>query len=198
MPEDKPSPSARVPYVFPPPGTNDVADIIRERRGNRPLIDLDGVLLNAEPVAAGWNELGRGLRNSSTIPVDLRELLTLRVAVLNGSAYVWRAHEKLARAAGISTTILLHVRTAPKYAHDGRTDVLDPLFAAALLYADYVNCDVRVPKEVYDRLRALLPDDRQMVEATAVVAGYNFTTRILRPLDAAGMADDEVPMPVDE
>jgi len=31
--------------------------------------------MNAEPIAAGWNELGRGVRNSNTIPVDLRELL---------------------------------------------------------------------------------------------------------------------------
>ena len=67
MPEFTPSKPARVPYVFPPPGTNQVgsyhpqppismellmicclslkvADKIRERRRNGELIDLDAVL----------------------------------------------------------------------------------------------------------------------------------------------------------
>jgi hypothetical protein len=88
------------------------------------------------------------------------------------------------------------VRTAPKYASGA--EGLSPLYAAALLYTDHVNCDVRVPLDVYNRFRALLADDRQMVEATGVVAGYNCTTRILRSLDVAGMADEEVPMPEDD
>lgn len=35
---------ARVPYVFPPPGTNAISDAIRARRANGTLLDLDGVL----------------------------------------------------------------------------------------------------------------------------------------------------------
>jgi len=197
MPENEVSKPARVPYVFPAPGTSEVADIIRERRGNKPLIDLDGVLLNAEPIAAGWNELGRGIRNLSSIGDDLREILTLRVAVLNGSAYVWREHENLSRSIGISGEVLRRVRTAPAFlssttGHDG---ILSPLYTAALLYTDHATRNIRVPDDVFARLRALLADDRQMVEVVATVAGYNLTTRVLVPLNVAGLADCEVPIP---
>ncbi|KAG6809196.1 hypothetical protein H0H92_001195 [Tricholoma furcatifolium] len=35
---------ARVPYVFPPPGTDPIADAIRARRENGTLLALDSVL----------------------------------------------------------------------------------------------------------------------------------------------------------
>ncbi|KAF8212871.1 hypothetical protein K438DRAFT_1957457 [Mycena galopus ATCC 62051] len=41
---------ARVPYVFPPPGTDPIADAISTRRTNGLLLDLDGVLLNAPTI----------------------------------------------------------------------------------------------------------------------------------------------------
>ncbi|KAF8139232.1 hypothetical protein K438DRAFT_1785881 [Mycena galopus ATCC 62051] len=41
---------ARVPYVFPPPGTDPIADAIPTRRTNGLLLDLDGVLLNAPTI----------------------------------------------------------------------------------------------------------------------------------------------------
>jgi hypothetical protein len=41
----------RIPYRFPPAGTDTVADAIRERRGVRGLTPLDGALLNAPAIA---------------------------------------------------------------------------------------------------------------------------------------------------
>ncbi|KAG6907664.1 hypothetical protein DXG01_007868 [Tephrocybe rancida] len=41
---------ARVPYVFPPPGTDPIADDIRARRVNGTLLALDGALIQHEPV----------------------------------------------------------------------------------------------------------------------------------------------------
>ncbi|KAI0322919.1 AhpD-like protein [Amylostereum chailletii] len=164
MPEGNLSPAARVPYVFPEPGTNEIADTIRERRSGKPLIDLDGVLLNAPPIAAGWNELGRGIRNDTSLSTDLKEILILRVTVLNETAFVCQG--------------------------------LTELQIAALDYADHVTRNIRVPQPVFDRIRALVKSDREIVEVTATIAGYNFTTRILRPLNAAGLADTPVPVPV--
>jgi hypothetical protein len=41
----------RIPPVYPPPGTSEVGDKIRARRGRRGLTPLDGALLNAPELA---------------------------------------------------------------------------------------------------------------------------------------------------
>ncbi len=65
----------RVPYRFPPPGADAVADRIRERRGARGLTSLDGTLLNAPLVADGWNTFIGTLRTKNSLPDDIRELM---------------------------------------------------------------------------------------------------------------------------
>jgi 4-carboxymuconolactone decarboxylase len=39
--------------------------------------------------------------SGTTLPADLRELIVLWVAVLNGAAFEWTAHEPIARRAGL-------------------------------------------------------------------------------------------------
>lgn len=65
----------RVPYVFPPAGSDAVADAIRQRRGARGLTSLDGMLLNAPPIAQGWNTLLGAVRTGSLLEGDLREIM---------------------------------------------------------------------------------------------------------------------------
>lgn len=65
----------RIPYRFPTPGTDIVADRILERRGARGLTPLDGMLLNAPDVANGWNSFIGGLRNRTSLSDDVRELM---------------------------------------------------------------------------------------------------------------------------
>lgn len=201
MPEFTPSKPARVPYVFPPPGTNQVADKIRERRRNGELIDLDAVLLNSEPVASGWNGLGEALRLNTTLAPQLVELLILRVSALNGSAYVWRQHEDIGRKVGLPASTIRVVRTEDAFAFASTGSVgttIPPVYAAALDYADHMTRSILVPQPVFARFRGLLENDRQIVEATTVVGGYNLTTRVMRALDVAGMAEEEVPIPTAE
>ncbi|KAJ8456378.1 hypothetical protein ONZ45_g18741 [Pleurotus djamor] len=88
---------ARVPYVFPPPGTDALADTIRSRRANGTLLDLDGVLLNAPLIASGWNAFASAIRNQNSLPGQMRELFfpqILRTAVLNSAAYQWYVRER--------------------------------------------------------------------------------------------------------
>ncbi|TCD70339.1 hypothetical protein EIP91_003968 [Steccherinum ochraceum] len=208
---------ARVPYKFPPPGTNEVADEVRGRRGARGLLALDGVVadgdlggwctgrLHSEPLAKAWNQIGFALRDYNTIPADIRELLILRVAVLNNAAFEWIAHEPPARAAHLTTAHLLAIRHTPPFSSPSPS--LPPRLAAALLFADHSTKNVQVPQEVFDALRAHLQGeggdgdgdgeaDRRMVEAVATVAGYNMVSRVLVALDVDGKAGVEVPVPV--
>lgn len=55
-----------------------MADAIRQRRGERGLTPLDGMLLNAPPIAEGWNKLLGGVRTGSSLQDDLREIMVSR------------------------------------------------------------------------------------------------------------------------
>lgn len=69
----------RVPYCYPKPGSSTIADAIRVRRGERGLTPLDGMLLNAAPIAEGWNKLLGAVRTGSTLRDDLREIMVRQV-----------------------------------------------------------------------------------------------------------------------
>ena len=73
-------------------GTGPVADLIRERRGGA-LGQLDELLLLSPPVAEGWSALLGAIRGETVLDGALRELVILRIAVLNGAGYEWAAHE---------------------------------------------------------------------------------------------------------
>ena len=71
---------------------------------------------------------------------------------------------------------------------------LPPLYAAALDYADAATLNIKVPKEIFDRLKALV-NDQQMVEITLTVGTFNMIARFVIPLDADDAADQTIPVP---
>jgi 4-carboxymuconolactone decarboxylase len=147
------------------------ADLIRLRRGGR-LSTLDRLLLHSPPVAEGWNALLGALRSGTTLPADLRELVVLRVAVLNDAAFEWAAHEPIGRRAGLTDDRLAALRRP-----DGGSGWL-PVQAAVLAFTDASARAVAVPDPVFAAVREHL-DDRQVVELTALVAGYSMVSRFL-------------------
>ncbi|KAJ6616212.1 4-carboxymuconolactone decarboxylase [Mycena sp. CBHHK59/15] len=186
---------ARVPYVFPPPGTDPIADAIRARRVNGTLLALDGALLNSPLVAQGWNQFFTVIRENLTIPADMRELFILRTAALNNAAYQWGQHESVGRSEGLTTDQLLVIRLASQSAlthHDKK--VLGDSLAAALQFADAITESVYVPRDVYDNLAKHL-SDQQMVEAVATAGSYNFVSRFTVSLNVDGRMHEEVPIP---
>ncbi|MEU9452594.1 carboxymuconolactone decarboxylase family protein [Streptomyces sp. NPDC048277] len=154
-------------------GGGEIADRVRARRGGT-LQPLDRMLLHSPPVADGWNSLLGAVRERMSLPAGLRELVILRIAVLNRAPYEWQAHEPDARRAGLGDKELAEVREEkPEFA--GRT-------ARVIAYADAMTRDVRVPDELFDALRADF-DDTELVELTATVAVYNMVSRFLVALD---------------
>ena len=71
------------------------------------------VLLNSPPLARGWEQMLSAIRNHNSIPADLRELVILRVAILNGASYEFDAHAPIARAAGVSEEAVAATRVVP-------------------------------------------------------------------------------------
>lgn len=157
---------------FGPANANgEVADRVRERRAGA-LTPLDDVLLHSEPLAEGWNALLGAVRTGFELPADLRELVVLRVAAINGADYEWVAHAPLARAAGLGEAHLAALLDG------GDTSVLTDLQRACLDYTDAMTRDIAVPQSTFERVREHL-GTRQTVELTATVGAYNLVSRFL-------------------
>ena len=170
----------RLPYVANPPQTSssEEADIlarVQARRAPGPLQSIDLTLLHAPPIAAGWASFLGSVRNQSTLPADLREISVLRVAALCDSKYEINEHSPYARRAGVSEAGI-------KAVLEGSREGLSEAQWAVVQFAEAMTRDVKVPKEIFERLRQWL-NDRQMVEITATVAALNCAARFLVALD---------------
>jgi AhpD family alkylhydroperoxidase len=168
----------RVPLVQ--PGTRpELAEIearIMAERGRVSL--LYQVLLNSGPIASGWERMLTAVRNQTGVPADLRELMILRVAVLNGASFEFDAHVPHARNAGVSLEKVDAVRNA------SIADVFEPLERLALELTDAMTRDVKVPDALMARIQQYF-DPKGVVEIVATVAAYNMVSRLLVALNVA-------------
>jgi 4-carboxymuconolactone decarboxylase len=156
-------------------GTGPVADRIRARRGGQ-LQPLDELLLLSPPVADGWSALLGAIRGEMVLDGRLRELVILRIAVLNGAGYEWQAHEPYARRCGVTDAEIEAVRHGPA------DPVFGPAERAVLSYADTMTREVAVGAELFGQLAELL-GPRELMELTATVACYNMVSRFLVALE---------------
>jgi len=166
---------AALARISPAAGEGDVVERIRRRRGGE-LTPLDGMLLHSPAFADGWNSLLGAVRGASTLPADVRELVVLRVAELNGADYEWAAHEPVARAAGMSDLQLAALRRG------GDVAELDDRQRAALAYTDAMTEKVTVEDPAFEALAEHF-DDQQIVELSVTVAAYNMVSRFLVALE---------------
>ncbi len=133
------------------------------------------VLLNSAPVADGWEKLLTAIRNRSSLPPALREMVILRVAVLNRAPYEFAQHEPVARRAGVAGAKIEALREA------ALGDAFDEDERAVLALTDIMTRDVQVDD------RAIAPvlaryDARAVVEIVATIAAYNMVSRFLEAL----------------
>uniref|UniRef100_A0A8H8CJB9 Uncharacterized protein n=1 Tax=Psilocybe cubensis TaxID=181762 RepID=A0A8H8CJB9_PSICU len=200
---------------YPPPGSDPHADAIRERRGPRGITPLDANLLHVPPIAGGFNSLLGAVRTKGNLPGDLREIMILRVAALNHASFEWIHHEIVARKEGLSTGQLYVIRDVDTPLPPIST-VLTSLHTSALVFTDHSTRTARVPMDVIHDFKKelkswLLGKDTSCseeqvnakvedlyVEAAMVVASYNMVSRFLLSTDVAGLADMEVPWPVEK
>ncbi|KAK7464715.1 hypothetical protein VKT23_005921 [Stygiomarasmius scandens] len=189
--------AARVPYVFPAPGTNEIADEIRARRANGVLLDLDGALLNSPIMAQGWNDLFGIIRDNNSLPAQMRESFILRAAALNSATYQWLQHEPVARSVGLTTTQLDLIRFTPAHLFQNNPQafrILGDELTAAMILADYITVNVHVPDFAFNGLKKFL-SNQQMVDAFATSGGYSFVSRFTVGLDLDGQMNVAVPAP---
>ncbi len=169
---------ARVPLIdeHATPEIAALAAKIRGGRGGR-LLNLYRALLNSSGLAAAWFDFNNAVRFQTAVGERLRELVIMRVAVLNGADYVFRIHKaRYAEPAGVT---LAEIEALRDWRSSGLFDAQE---RALLAYVDAMTRDVEVPEAVFESVRARF-NERAIVELTVLAAAYNMHTRVLKALD---------------
>jgi AhpD family alkylhydroperoxidase len=161
-------------------GDSELVAQIRARRGGQ-LLNLDRTLLKSPAFAGGWDAHLRAVRTELSLPAKLRELAICAVAVLNGADYELTHHApELLRAGGSSDQL-----TALQALKSSQPDptLFDAVESALLSLTLEMTSGVRVSDATFERVRASLGDEQQVVELVGVVATYNMVSRFLVALE---------------
>lgn len=165
---------ARLPYAdLDHPDVAPLVEQIVAERGS--VLILYQMLLQSPAVAKGWLNHLTGIRHHSTLPGDIREMVIMRVAILNRAQYEADQHAPIALKEGMSQTQL----DALDRWQDA--DVFDARQRAVLAYTDAMTQNVQVPDAVFQDVQRYF-DVQRVVELTATVATYNMVSRFLEAL----------------
>lgn len=170
--------SIRIPLVEPGtrPELAELEAVIRAERGGEIAV-LYQALLNSPPIASGWERMLTAVRNESELSAAVRELLILRVAVLNRASFEYAAHIPHARAAGVEQDKVTAL-ASPRL----DTSVFSGDEVLALAVCDHMTRDVEVPADCIAALRSRF-GERGVVEIVATIAAYNMVSRFLVALN---------------
>ena len=150
-----------------------LAERIKAERGGK-LLNLYRMLLHSPPVAEGWLAFLTAIRQKCSLPARVRELVIMRIAVLNAAEYEFQAHLPFAKKEGVSDAQVAALRT-------GDTAPFAEGERAALAYAEAMTRTIRVPDDVFAAVRRHF-SEREMVELTATIGAYNLVSRFLEAL----------------
>lgn len=149
---------------------------IRGGRGGR-LLNIYKMLLHSPAIAMAWFEQVSAVRWNTELNGALREIVIIRIGMLNRVAYVINAHVPAFALKEGLTLEQCHALS------DWRDSALfDAPQRAVLAYTDAMTRDIRVPDAIHAELRRHF-SERQIVELTVLIGTYNMHTRVLQALE---------------
>jgi len=154
-----------------------LSDRIVAARGK--MLHIYRMLMHSPAVAEGWLAMMSAIRQRCALAGDLRELVIMRIAQLNGAAYEAEQHRDLALREGVSEAQLAELEDWEN------SKLFSPIQRAVLDYTDAMTIDVKVPDKVFAEVRSRF-DDEGMIELTATIASYNMVSRFLVALQVEG------------
>jgi AhpD family alkylhydroperoxidase len=165
---------ARLPYAdLNAPERAPLVDRITAERGS--VLHLYQMLLHSPPLAEGWLAFLTAIRQRLDLPGDLRELVIMRVAHLNGAPYEAAQHVPFALKEGVTPQQLDDLADWTTSA--GYT----PRQRSVLALCDAITRDIHFDPALLEAVRREL-GERQSVELVATVAAYNMVSRFLEAL----------------
>lgn len=156
------------------PEAKPLVDRIVAERGS--VLHLYQMLLNSPPVASGWLNYLTAIRHQCLLSGDIRELVIMRIAHINGAPYEAEQHAPIALKEGVTQAqldTLADWESSPHFTEQYR---------AVLAYTDAMTKHVHVSDEVFESMRAHILDERLIVELTATIGAYNMVSRFLEAL----------------
>ena len=170
---------ARVNLIDPDsdPAYAEIAEKIRgQRRGK--FLNIYKLLLHSPPLAEAWFNFNNAVRWGIEIDGRLREIIIIRIGILNRSDYTLRQHQgELADAVGLSPAecaALKSWRDADHFSERERT---------ALAFTDAMTEDITVPDRIFNPLGEHF-SEREIVELAVLIGSYNMHTRTFQALEA--------------
>ena len=171
---------ARLPYADPAaPELKALAARIVAERGS--ILHLYQMLLHSVPLTEGWLAFLTAIRQQLSLSGALRELVIMRVAILNGAQYEADQHAPIALKEGLTQ------RQLDTLAQWEQSGLFSDQHRAALALTDAMTRNVQVPSPVLDAVREHL-GDRELVELVATIAAYNMVSRFI---EALGIHSDD-------
>lgn len=165
---------ARIPYAdLTAPDAADVVQKIVEQRGS--VLHLYQMLLHSVPLTEGWLGFLTAIRQKCSLSGALRELVIMRVALLNGAQYEADQHAPIALREGLTQEQLDALPAWKQSACFTDTQW------AVLALTDTMTRNVQVPPAILDDVRRRL-DNREVVELVATIASYNMVSRFIEAL----------------
>jgi alkylhydroperoxidase family enzyme len=165
---------ARLPYAdLTHPAAAPLVQRIVAERGS--VLHLYQMLLHSPPLAEGWLNYLTAVRQKLSIGGALREMVIMRVAVLNGAPYEAFQHAPIALKEGMTQAqldALEHWQDSPLFSDTER---------AVLRLTDAMTRDIHFAPEIMEAVRAAL-GERGAVEVAATIAAYNMVSRFLEAL----------------
>jgi 4-carboxymuconolactone decarboxylase len=149
---------------------------IRATRGH--VLNIHRVVAQAPKMLRAQAAYARALREESSLPRGLQELLILRIAQVNDSDYEQTVHRPIARACGISAEKIAALHTW------GAASVYELRERAALAFVDQAAKSGEVEDRVFQVLRQAF-SPQEIVELAALVAWYVGNSRFVRALRIA-------------
>lgn len=150
--------------------------IARVKKARGKLINLYRVLMNSPAVAEGWLDFNSIVRYNTSLDAALREIIILRVSILNGAEYQARIHgASHALHAGVTAEQIAALADWQPSA------LFTPAQRAALAWTDAMTRDIEVSDALHDELKRHY-NDQAVVEISVLAGAYNMHTRVARAL----------------
>jgi alkylhydroperoxidase family enzyme len=156
----------------------ELSELIGKIRSGRrgALLKLYRALLHSPALAESWFQHNNAVRWRTQIGSRLREMVIIRIALVNRAQYIITQHvPKLAVAEGLT-------EVECEALADWQNSILfSEAERAVLAYADTMTRDMTVSDDVYAEVRRHF-DERQTVELTVLIGTYNMHSRVIQAL----------------
>lgn len=151
-----------------------VRQIVQERGE---VLHLYRMLLHSPPAAEGWLRLMTAVRQQTKLPGTLRELIILRIAVINRATYEFGQHKPIAIKEGVSAE-----KIDALLEWEARTGLYSDDERATLALTDQITRQVRVDDALWQAVKDRW-SERELVELIVTIASYNMVSRVLEALE---------------